>query len=232
LDPLWLWSKFFLPELLDIIATHTNENETIQNDDKDHKAQERSWVDVTGPDIGVFIGAAMLMGIQPQSCLDDYWNTSEDKPTFPLQQYITRQRFQQISRYLKINDPNEDLTGLHDYHKIEPLISSFRQACQSIIHLSESVSIDENLLAARTRSKDLIQIDNKAAGKGYKVYTLCCGSYLYDWIYTLKRAKVPQAKNYTPQHEGFKEDAFTDTERMVLTLVEQLLDSHPEGFKF
>jgi hypothetical protein len=234
LDPLWLWSKFFLPEVLHTIAAHTNENEAIQNDEKDHTQQERSWNDVTSADIGVFIGAAMLMGIQPQACLDDYWNTSEDKPIFPVQQYISRQRFQQISRYLKINNPddNDNLAGIHDYHKIEPLMSSFRQACQNLINLSESVSVDENLLAARTRSKDLIQIDNKAAGKGYKVYTLCCGSYLYDWIYTSKRAKVPQAKNYIPQSEGFENDAFTDTERMVLTLVEQLLDSHPDGFRF
>jgi hypothetical protein len=111
-------------------------------------------------------------------------------------------------------------------------MSSFRQACQELITLPETVSIDENLIAATTRTQDLIQIDNKAARKGYKIYTLCCGHYLYDWVYTSKRAKVPQAKNYVPQSEGYEDDAFTDTERMVLTMVEQLLESQPEGFKF
>lgn len=99
-------------------------------------------------------------------------------------------------------------------------MSLFRQACQQLINLPESVSIDENLIAATTRTQDLIQIDNKAACKGYKIYTLCCGHYLYDWIYTSKRAKVPQAKNYIPQSPDYEDDAFTDTERMVLTMVE------------
>jgi hypothetical protein len=235
LNPLWLWHKFFSPDVLWTITNHTNQNEAMHYKSVEHTRRERAWKDLTGPDVGAFIGAAMLMGVHPQDRLEDYWSTSEDKPRFPIQQEMSRERFQQISRYLKVNSPHEqpaDPQREHDYHKIEPLMSSFRLACQSLISLPETVSIDENLLAATTRTQDLIQIDNKAAGKGYKVYTLCCGHYLYDWIYTSKRAPVAQAKNYIPQSEGYEDDAFTDTERMVLTLVEQLLDSHPEGFRF
>jgi hypothetical protein len=233
LNPLWLWEKFITPEILWTIATHTNENERLHYEAKEkHTHQEQAWHDLTGPDVGAYLGAAMLMGTQKQDRLSDYWNCSEDKPKFPLQQEITRHRFEQISRYLKVNDPSEDLAGQHDYHKVEPMMSSFRQACQELITLPETVSIDENLIAATTRTQDLIQIDNKAARKGYKIYTLCCGHYLYDWVYTSKRAKVPQAKNYVPQSEGYEDDAFTDTERIVLTMVEQLLESQPEGFKF
>jgi hypothetical protein len=68
--------------------------------------------------------------------------------------------------------------------KRELILSSFRSACQRLILLIHTVSIDENLNAARVRSIHLIQIDVKAAGKGYKVYTLACVWYLYDWTYT------------------------------------------------
>jgi hypothetical protein len=172
----------------------------------------------------------MLMGVHPQASLDDYWNTSEDKPVYPLQAEMSRERYEQITRYLKVNSPHEEVDNQHFYAKVEPLMSSFREAAQRLVHLGDTVSIDENLFPAQTRSGHLIQIDNKAAGKGYKVYTLACGHYLYDWIYTSKIAKVPQAKMYTPQDPSAL--PFTDTERMVLTLVQNLIESHPEGFKF
>lgn len=49
---------------------------------------------MSGTDIGDYLGAAMLMGVYPQSCLEDYWSTSEDKPVFLIQQYVARERFE------------------------------------------------------------------------------------------------------------------------------------------
>ena len=230
LNPLWLWSKLVSPEVLQIIAKHTNEYESIQFEGREHSDKERGWKELTGADIGAYVGTAMLMGVHPQPSVDDYWNCSEDKPIFPIQKYTTRQRFQQISPYLKVNSPHDELGVTEFFHKVEPLMSSLRDASQKLILLPSTVSIDENLIAAQTRTIHLIQIDNKAAGKGFKIYTLACGSYLYDWIYTSKAAKVPQASHYVPQAEGY--DTFTDTERMVLTLVRSMLDSQPAGTQF
>jgi hypothetical protein len=43
-------------------------------------------------------------------------------------------------------------------------MSSFREAAQRLVHLGDTVGIDENLFSAQTRSGHLVQIDNKAAG--------------------------------------------------------------------
>jgi hypothetical protein len=230
MNPLLLWQKFISTEILQVIADHTNENEALrfETTPRTDKGKERTWHDVTAADIGAFIGAAMLMAIHPQKNVSEYWNCSEDKPIFPLQKYFSRQRFQQIARFLKVNSPSDNDVGAEFWLKLEPLMSSFREACQSLVSLGDTVSIDENLIMARSRTEHLMQIDNKIAGKGYKLYTLALHYYLYDWMYTSKKSKVKQAKNYIPRTEGFEDDAFTDTERMVLTLVEQLLTSHPE----
>jgi hypothetical protein len=230
LDPLALWSRFISPQILQAIAENTNEYEAIQFEStKDHTTKERPWKDVTGADIGAYLGAAMLMGVQPQSRIQDYWSTSSDKPTFPIQQYITRQRFQQISRYLKINNPNEVVPKQRFFNKLEPLLSSFKATSQKLVNLPDTVSIDENLVASRSRTVHLMQIDNKAARKGFKIYTLCSGHYLYDWMYTSKAAKVPEANEYPP-HPTY--GVFTDSERMVLTMVEALVKTHPSTFRF
>ena len=47
-------------------------------------------------------------------------------------------------------------------------------------------------------------------------------------MYTSKAAKVPEAKEYPPSTYG----VFTDSERMILTMIEALVDSHPPGFRF
>jgi hypothetical protein len=131
-DPLWLWSKFVEPEVLETIAIHTNEYGSIQFAATEyHTRGERAWKDLTGADIGAYIGTAMLMGVHPQASIEDYWNCSEDKPIFPIQQYITRDRFQQITRYLKVNNPLDELTNSEYFMKLEPLLSRFRQACKA-----------------------------------------------------------------------------------------------------
>jgi hypothetical protein len=219
------------PEILQTIAQHTNENEAIQHQAKEHHTPtERNWNDITGVSVGAFIGTNMMMGVYKAPSVEDYWNTSIDKPIFPHQQYVSREWYEQVSRYFKVNSPTEDV-GDQFWRRVEPLMSSFRDASQRLVKLGETVSIDENLIASSNRSGDLIQIDNKAAGKGYKLYTLALHYYLYDWMYTSKKTQVPQAKNYVPQATGYEDDAFTDTERMVLTLVEELLQNHP-GVKF
>ena len=93
---------------------------------------------------------------------------------------MSRERHEQITRYLKVNSPHEEVNDQHFYAKVELLISSFREAAQRLVHLGDTVGINENLFSAQTRSGYLIQINNKAAGKGYKVYTLAYGHYLYD----------------------------------------------------
>jgi Transposase IS4 len=229
LKPLNVWYRFISPEILQTIANNTNENESLHYESREHLSKERTWHDLNGADIGAYIGAAMLMGIHPQKRLEDYWNTSEDKPTFPLQTEMSRERFQQTSRYFKINSPHEILDDDHFYSKVEPLMSSFREAAQKLVKLPDTVAIDENLIEAQTRSKHLIQIDNKVAGKGYKIYCLASGHYLWGWMYTSKAAKVPQARYFTPSDPD--SSPFTDTELMVLTLVDDLCQAHP-GSKF
>jgi hypothetical protein len=122
LKPLDLWYRFVSPEILQVIANNTNENESLLYETREHSRRERTWHDLNGADIGAYIGALMLMGIHPQSKLKDYWNTSEDKPTFPLQTEMSRERFQQISRYFKVNSPHEVLDDDHFYAKVEPLM--------------------------------------------------------------------------------------------------------------
>ena len=103
--PIDLFHRFIPKELFTRIANHTNEyafnaqlNEFGQN--------QRVWRDVTAIDIGGYIGAILLIGAQSGGRnIEYYWNQNDNQPTWPVTEYISRQRFEQITRYLKINRP-------------------------------------------------------------------------------------------------------------------------------
>lgn len=66
LNPLWLWHQFVTPEVLQLIADHTNEHDDLDYEVREkHTLKERSWSDVTGADNSAYLGAAMLMGVHP-----------------------------------------------------------------------------------------------------------------------------------------------------------------------
>jgi hypothetical protein len=225
LDPLYVWSKFIPPEILETISKNTNTNESYSYDERpEHPHFERVWHDTTGADIGAYIGALMLMGVHPASCIDDYWTTSADSPTYPIAEEFSQGTFEQLSRYFKPSSKDDEETF---YDKVEPLATAFRENSKRLLIPGSTISIDENLLKAKVRSKHLLQISNKAAGKGYKIYTLCDGSYCYDFLYTSKTDKTPEAREHQTESEQYRDEEFTATEQLVLTLVDRLKESNP-----
>lgn len=149
------------------------------------KEQQRLWVDVTATDIGGYIGATLLLGAQPGSRnIAYYWDTDDKHPDFPVARFISRNRYQQITRYLKINPPDEDLRAEDWWYKVEPLATQFRKAMSTEIYRpGQNLAINEQLIQFTGRSKDTIQMDSKAAGKGYKIYSLC---NLYSFMLNFK----------------------------------------------
>ena len=61
-----------------------------------------------------------------------------------------------------------------------------RQVSQKSINPNKYVSIDKQLILFKGRSKYTIIINNKEAGQGFKLYSLCVGNYLIWFIFTSK----------------------------------------------
>ena len=98
---------------------------------------------------------------------------------------------EQLSRYLKINNLHDKLAKTEYCMKVEPLLFTMRKAGRELILLLSDVNIDDSLIAAQVTITHLIQIDCKAAGRCYKIYTLACGSYLYGLDLYIEDSKSP-----------------------------------------
>ena len=226
LDPLLIWRHFITVEDCAYIASQTNANARINHQDDTTNA--RPWKDVTTAEISAYLGALFVLGTQGASKLVENWSCSEDSPLFPLRNYISLKRFQQISRYLKINAPgkaNDNLSDEEFWCKIDPLVSSFRQRCRAVLRPGNVFAIDEQLRRNQGRWKHALQISSKADSKGVKIYSLCIGYYCFDFIFASKVVAVPEAGNFKPTDPTAR--PFSMSERVILTLIERLEAENP-----
>ena len=105
LKPLDLFHRFIPQELFQGIAGHTNQYASENPSEIDFQEE---WQDVTIADIRGYIGAVLLTGVQAGGRdLPYYWNQQDNLPDWPVAEYISRNRFQQISRYIKLNEPGD-----------------------------------------------------------------------------------------------------------------------------
>jgi Transposase IS4 len=220
--PIDLFHRFIPKELFTDIATHTNNYAFEQRFGKfkEFDQKQREWTNVTAADIGGYFGAVLLIGAQLGGRdIAYYWNQADNYPNWPVAEYISLCRFQQITRYLKINRPG-DLSDDQWYKKVEPVATEFRKATtEEMYQLPQNLSIDEQLIKFKGRSKHTIQMNSKAAGEGYKIYSLCYSNgYMVDFKFSSAVEKVAELEHY---------DGFSSSESVVLDLASSLIERFP-----
>ena len=131
-----------------------------------------------------------------------------------------------------MNRPNEDLTDDNWWKKIDPIASDFVKTAKAIYRPRSTLSIDEELIMAKGRTKYTLQIPSKAAIKDYKIYSLCDHGYLLDFLFSSKIAKISGLEDLKPTTELYKKDSFNDSERAVLSLVKRIQTVYPERDSF
>lgn len=165
--------------------------------------------------------AILLLDVQSgDRAIPFYWNTKNDHPNFPVSRYISRNRFQDIIHYLKINFLNEKLDEEDWGHKVEPLATQFRiTTTPEIYQLDQDWTVDEQLVQFTDRSKDTIQMNSKIAGEDYKIYSLCDPhDYMLDFKFSSARTKIAEIQSYS---------GFSNGKTVVLRLTEELLTQFP-----
>ena len=188
--PLELFQLFITPQHCRTIACHTN-IKAYDHMKKEKENNPRAWHNTTGPETEAFLGILLCMGMNQTPATEDYWNRCSDKPIFmPIQQALSLRRFQQIKRFLKLNNGRTEPSGMGKgadwWKKLEPLATGFREASLEYYEPGSIISIDEQLIKLKGRSRHTLQITSKQAGKGFKVYSLCQDNYLISLLFASK----------------------------------------------
>ena len=134
----------------------------------------KSWTDVKEEDILAFLGFTVLMGINQLPSIKDYWRKDKYFHYSPIADRITRDRFQQILRFLHFVD-NSTLPSRSDPDydrlcKVSPCINIVQEACRKNYMPHKFQSITEAMIAFKGRSSMKQYMPMKPIKRGFKVW--------------------------------------------------------------
>ncbi|ROT77905.1 PiggyBac transposable element-derived protein 4 [Penaeus vannamei] len=168
-SPLELFSLFFTEELMDMIVRETNRYHRQKPGPSSHM---KDWVDTSVSELGVFIGLRMAMGINQKPEQRSYWSTDlfYHSPLFPVT--MTRDRFDQLSRYLHVVDNEGSHPPDDRLWKLRPAIEILQRQFSSVFTPPRRITVDESLWKFRGRFVAVTYNPSKRSRFGVKVYKL------------------------------------------------------------
>ena len=184
-DPLGLFSLFFDDSLISLIVDETNRYAT-----QALQGTEKEW-STNAEEIKAYLGFMILMGVNKLPEIRDYWSTNEFLHYSPIADRITRDRFEQITRYLHFADndtlPARGEEGFSRLQKVDPIISALKHNFKSAYYPHCQVSIDEAMIPFKGRSSMKQYLPLKPVKRGFKVWAMAdaLNGYMYDFnVYT------------------------------------------------
>lgn len=106
-SPLAIFHRFVSNEKMAKISENTNAY-ALKKLGNNTAESGRRWTETTANELNCFFGIIMYMGVFRCSRLTDYWSTCEMTPRHNITKFMSLTRFQQIKRYLHINDVHGD----------------------------------------------------------------------------------------------------------------------------
>ena len=134
------------------------------------------------------------------------------RPIHALSKYITLNRYENRHRYLHILPPESkpqsqeclDLDIENDIHwwsKLEPMLSTFRTACQSCLIPGTEVAIDEIMVRFYGRSSDTCKMPNKPIKQGYKIFALADNGYIWHFQLSSRQHRIVELHKIDDLHQ-------------------------------
>ena len=214
-DPLGIFSLFFDDNLVGMIVEETN-----RYAEQCLRETNKQWT-TNAEEIRAYIGFMILMGINRLPEIRDYWSTDKSLRYAPIADRISRDRFEEITRYLHFTDndklPARGEDGFSRLQKVDPIISALKQKFKAVYYPHSQLSVDEAMIPFKGRSSMKQYLPLKPVKRGFKVWAMAdaLNGYLYDFnVYT--------------GATGERETALG--EKVVLTLSEPLKGKHHQLF--
>ena len=189
--PLAIFQLFYTPDVIEMIVEQSN------NYAKEVMTAEKfaEWEKITVADYEAFIGFGIKMAINKLPAIHHYWS---DDVTFryrPVADRISRDRYQEISRYLHYADNST----LHprtsaDYDrlgKVRPLLRRLQERFSAVYTPGRNLAVDEAMIKFQGRSSLKQYMPKKPIKRGIKVWVLGDSSNGYFSrldVYTGKKA--------------------------------------------
>jgi hypothetical protein len=182
-DPGTFFDMFVKFEDFELIVANTNKY-TEEYASRYQVSNERRWKPTDCNEIKVYLTILIFLGLHKHSDPHIHW---ENIPKGSPCHYMTWKRYELLKSRIKVSDidvddEHKDVPG--DWHfKVSPLDERLMKRFQDAVDLGSNISYDEQMLPFRGRSPHVTKVPGKPNPDGFKVWALCDGGYLFDWLY-------------------------------------------------
>ncbi len=141
-----------------------------------------------------FIGMIFYMDMARLPKIELYWSSKHELIRQHVAEVMPLVRFQQILRYLHLNDSEHQVganqPGYDPLYKVSKMLDIVTPNFDHEYNLNESISVDEAMIPFKGRLSFKQYVKDKPVKHGIKVFVLADGKYGY-----IKRSQIYTGKN-------------------------------------
>ncbi|XP_068115852.1 piggyBac transposable element-derived protein 4-like [Hyperolius riggenbachi] len=177
LQPADFFALFIDESILQHIVQQSNLYATQYISDNPTTRFAARWTPTNVPELKVFIGLTLNMGLEKKPQLCDYWARN---PIICMPVYaatMKRERYEMLIKCLHFNDNTQHLSRDDPAHdrlfKLRPLLSHLSDKFKEVYMPGKNIVVDESLMSFHGRLGFRQYIPSKRARYGIKFYKLC-----------------------------------------------------------
>lgn len=181
--PTTFFEKFFSEDLLDSICSETNRYAATKGKDSFR---------LDARELKLFLALLLASGYVRFPRKRMFWETAEDVSIRCLSEAMSRNRFEEILRYLHLAD-NSNLDTDDKFAKVRPMVNHINEQCKSNFIPEQNISIDESMIPYHGKHGAKQYMHGKPIPFGYKAWAAATrlGYVIALDLYQGKSATVP-----------------------------------------
>ncbi|KAK3933254.1 PiggyBac transposable element-derived protein 4 [Frankliniella fusca] len=186
-DPYDLFRLFLTEDVLLLLVEETNRYSHQES------AKTRKWIDVTTQEMKSYLAIVIIMGLNRQPSLKDYWSINSDIYGCDIiRRIMTRARFQAITASLHFAN-NDSANSSKPIFKIQPLLDILNSRFKAVLSPGKQLTVDKSLTKLRGRHR--FRVCHQSAAQEIKAYKLMTldSYHLNIQVYCADTGKNPES---------------------------------------
>jgi hypothetical protein len=136
----------------------------------------RKWKEISTPELSIWLGIVVYMGVHNSPAVQDYWRHDGLNPAHPISEHMGQSRFEEMKRYFHLSPlgrPKETPLGRRLWRsKVDEVFDQLREISQRYRVPSSHIAVDECMIRATGRSPDAYKMPSKPIEQGFKFHCL------------------------------------------------------------
>ncbi|KFA80336.1 hypothetical protein S40288_09612 [Stachybotrys chartarum IBT 40288] len=187
----------------------------------------KAWSPTSVPEIYLWLAIQIYIGLHRETSLEDYWKVSGTEghlPSHPIIKYMTFDRFQLLSRRIRISPFSSQPQG--PFQPCDEWSDHLQAVSLQLWVPGTDLSVDECMVSFEGRAYEKTTVPSKPTPIGFKVWVVAQLGYFLQWIWhtprslpagikKLRQGSQQQGSQQQGSQRGKKRKATPDTAKAL-----------------